>query len=335
MPLVTVILPVYNTEKYIAEAVQSILNQTFKDFELLVINDASTDNTLAILENFTDARLKIITNPVNFKVVKSLNRGIEQAKGEFIARMDADDISLPQRLEKQIELLQSEQHLDVCGSWVQKFGDENEIHAPATTHDEIKGALLFHNIIIHPTVMFRKKSFEVHGFKYDEGFINAEDYGLWEQAIDRLKFALIPEVLLKYRIHDNNVSVHKASNWQVVKDMNFKVYRSFLSKLNIHPTEEELNMHINLGFGLIENISSAELKMYLQWLNWLSAANTKSKYIKEAVFREQFVQKVCNLTSNKAMSSPRRLIERLKIFFSNQLLTSYLSHKVKLAFRNH
>ncbi len=127
MPKISVVLPVYNSEKYIAEAVQSILDQTFTDFELLIINDASTDGTLQILESFKDDRLKIINNPTNLKVVKSLNKGLELAQGEFIARMDADDIAYPQRFEKQIAYFKKYPQVDVCGTWVQAFGDDNFI----------------------------------------------------------------------------------------------------------------------------------------------------------------------------------------------------------------
>ena len=117
----TVLMPVYNAEKYVAEAIDSILNQTFNDFEFLIINDGSTDNSLDIIKSYDDPRITIINNETNLGLSHTLNKGIELARGEYIIRMDADDISLSIRLEKQIEFMDSNQHIGICGSWIQTF----------------------------------------------------------------------------------------------------------------------------------------------------------------------------------------------------------------------
>lgn len=285
MPQISVILPVYNTEQYIKEAVESILNQTFTDFELLVLNDASTDKTLEILEQFNDPRLKIITNEQNLKVVKTLNKGLAIAQGKYIARMDADDIAHPQRFEKQVHFFNKHPNIDFVGTWVQTFGSESNLMRAATEHEHIKVRLFFLNPIFHPAVMFKRESFEKYGFKYDEKYTNAEDYGMWVKAIDHIKFANIPEVLLKYRVHASNVSVIKASNRAVLDEIHYDIYKYFLKKLGISSyTQQDLLMHRKLGLVEVEALDLSQLNSYLQWLKKLVVANNQSKYFDKVFF---------------------------------------------------
>ena len=126
-PQISVVMPAYNAEKYITEAIDSILFQTFKDFEFIIINDASTDSTKDIIESYKDPRIKLVNNEQNKGVAKSLNIGISVACGKYIARMDADDIALPERFQKQFDFMEQHPNIDVCGSWAKKTGNENEI----------------------------------------------------------------------------------------------------------------------------------------------------------------------------------------------------------------
>ncbi len=281
MPKVSVILPVYNSEKYIREAVQSILNQTFTDFELLIFNDASTDNTLNILREFKDSRIQIINNEVNLRVVKTLNKGLDLAKGEFIARMDADDIAHAERFSKQLNYFKNHPQVDFCGTWVQNFGAEDLIMRAAYTHDNIKARLLFLNPVFHPSVMFKRDSFKKYNLRFDESFTNAEDYGLWADAIDVIKFANVPEVLLKYRIHAENVSVLKSSNQGILDEIHFRIYSNFFRKLNVDYNQKDLVLHRKLALVSLGKITLNEFKAYLSWLNKLFIANSKSAYFDE------------------------------------------------------
>lgn len=279
MPQVSVILPVYNTENYVAEAIQSILNQTFTDFELLIIDDASTDNTLGIISQFTDPRITVITNDFNLKVVKTLNKGLRLAKGDFIARMDADDIAHSKRFEKQIQYLKQNPEIDMVNTWVQTFGSENNILRAATDHELIKARLLFLNPITHPAVMFRRDAFIKNNLYYNEEFVNAEDYGLWVAAIDKIKLAAVPEVLFKYRMHDNNISVLKSSNSSVLDEMHYKIYSTLLGKLGLgEVTNDELLMHRNLGLSKLDDIDFKSFKNYMLWLKRILLANAESNY---------------------------------------------------------
>ncbi len=298
MPLISVILPVYNTASFIAEAIESILSQTFTDFELLIINDASTDNTLQIIEQYTDPRIKVINNPENCRVVKSLNKGIELSKGVYIARMDADDISMPTRFQKQIDFFKQHPDTDICSTWVYKFGERNFAVYPAVEHENLKASLFFHNVIIHPSVMFKKESLARHRLNYRENFVNAEDYGLWAEAIDTVKFATVPEFLLKYRIHPNNVSIQKESNWQVVKAMNYRVFKTMFSRMALSANEQEMAIHLNMGFRLTTKLSGTELNNYTFWLRKIVKANNRACYLNKKSLQSEVIKTIVFFTRN-------------------------------------
>lgn len=210
-PLVSVILPVYNAELYLFESIQSILNQTYTNFELIVINDGSSDNSLNIIHNFKDKRLILINNNTNKGIVVCLNSAISISKGELIARMDADDISLPNRLEIQLHQFLKNTNLILCGSYyniIYKNIELKTIELPVN-NNEIKSRLIFNNQIAHPSVMFRK-SLWVNN-QYSEHDFGCEDYGLWLSSQKQGEYYNIPIPLIKYRVHSANISL-KSSN---------------------------------------------------------------------------------------------------------------------------
>lgn len=204
-PLVSVILPVFNAEKYITEAVQSILNQTFVNFELILIDGGSTDGTLKLLERFKkiDNRIVLISYE-NMGLVDSLNEGVIRARGTWLARMDGDDIALPNRFERQLQWLEKTES-DICGSWVQYFGaHDKRILKHSESHNAIKIELLFCCALAHPTVMMKAEM--IKALRYNKLNV-AEDYDLWIRAvIAGWKFTNIPEVLLMYRQSDLQIS---------------------------------------------------------------------------------------------------------------------------------
>lgn len=205
--LISIILPAYNTkEEYLRESIQSILDQTYSNFEFIILNDGSTNNVEEIIFSYKDDRIKYVKNDINLGLIKTLNKGLEIAKGEYIARMDADDISLPQRLEKQIKFFEQNPDVSLLGAFYETFPN-NEI----VKHPEFPNYFDFIrcNALAHPTVMFRKNDFEKYGLKYDENYAHAEDYELWSRAIRYLKIANIQEVLLKYRIHEDSITGSK------------------------------------------------------------------------------------------------------------------------------
>ena len=211
-PTISVLMSTYNREEYISSAIESILNQTYGDFEFIIIDDCSADNTAKIIQQYSerDSRISFFRNEKNKGLIANLNFGISQARGIYIARMDDDDISFPERFEKQLNFLESNQDITVLGTYVETIGEKYKNTWVTTPDPDILNiSLNFFNPICHPTVMMRKSFLEEHGLKYD--VLYAEDYSLWKDIlINGGKFANLPEVLLKYRIHDKSISHGKS-----------------------------------------------------------------------------------------------------------------------------
>lgn len=207
-PLVSVIMSVYNGEKYLRESIESILGQTFKDFEFIIINDGSTDKSENIIKSFNDPRIKLISRS-NKGLVASLNEGIEKSLGKYIARMDSDDISESERLEKQINFLKSNPDISVVGSWAKKINENSQIieemNYPPAKNKEIKKYSLFHNPFIHPSIMFKKEIIKKIGL-YNPFFKNAEDYEFWSRVLASFQVANLPLSLLRYRINQAGIT---------------------------------------------------------------------------------------------------------------------------------
>ena len=206
----TVLMSVYNGEIYLEEAIESILHQTFTDFDFLIIDDASTDKTSDILEKFTqqDSRIKIITNEKNSGLAYSLAKGVEAAKTPWIARMDADDISMRDRLEKQMKYLAENPETDILGGYALDINDRGEIldsRKVPTDHDNIV-KFIWTNPLIHPTVLFRRSAILKIGSYYCKTPKRIpEDYDLWFRSCAAgLQFANLPEPLIYYRFSENN-----------------------------------------------------------------------------------------------------------------------------------
>jgi glycosyltransferase involved in cell wall biosynthesis len=210
-PLISVILPVYNAEKYVSQAIESILTQTFQDFELILIEDGSTDQSPRILQSYQteDERIRLVKNEANLGLISTLNKGIGIAKGKYIARMDADDICRPTRLEKQMKFLEKHPEIDVLGTgmeYIQEDGFELgwfEIHPK--TPGAIRWILMFGNPFGHPTILLRKKAIDkVQGYSEQDRLV--EDYALWTRMIQARNGANLDEPLVKYRLHPESVS---------------------------------------------------------------------------------------------------------------------------------
>ena len=225
-PLVTVILPVFNSESFLRTAIDSILNQTFIDFEFLIINDGSTDTSRDIILSYTDKRIRFLENEINIGLIKTLNKGIREAKGEYIARMDADDISRHDRFEKQVEFLDANPEYGIVGSWCTIIGSEKTIEYHST-HDSLEFALLHYCCFVHPSVMIRKLVLIDNQLFYNEDYLHSEDYELWTRLLTKTKGYNIKEYLLAYREHQGQVSF-KYRQDQI--DMINDIVKNYLSK---------------------------------------------------------------------------------------------------------
>lgn len=227
-PRISVLMPAYNSEQYVAEAIESILNQTFADFEFIIINDGSTDNTAKIIDEYAqrDKRIKFVNNKKNKGLIGVLNEGLDLATGEYIARMDSDDISLPMRFEKQIEYMDAHPECGVLGTWFQMFGNATSI----VRHPKHIGLLniLSDEHVGHPTVMLRKSVIDKYGFRYDPNYKHAEDFELWSRMVMVTEIHNLPEILLNYRWADANISVVHANEQQ---ETAMRIKQNVLNKL--------------------------------------------------------------------------------------------------------
>lgn len=240
-PLVSVLIPCYNVDKYVEEAINSILNQTYSNLEIIIINDCSTDNTGEILQQLAkkDIRIKVFDNTENLRLIKTLNKGIKLCTGEYIARMDADDISLPTRIEKEVDFLQTHADHDIVSTQFYTFRSENPAkrdlnHSPIYDAD-LRAYMLFKSGICHPAVLIRKRVFDELGLKFEQEYLHVEDYALWSKAIYKTKIANIPEPLLLYRVHEHQVSsLHEEIQTENKKEV-FKIHCTYLGL----PTDKE------------------------------------------------------------------------------------------------
>lgn len=229
-PTISVALPVYNGERYLAEAIDSILAQTFIDFELIIIDDGSTDASQGILRDYEkrDDRIRLIFRE-NRGLVVTLNEIIDLARGKWIARMDQDDIALSQRFEKQLRWLEKT-GADICGSWVHRFGSiDSRIVKLRQTDDAIKMEMLFGSPFAHPAVIMKTNL--VRQLRYDEEWENAEDYDLWVRAAKNgWKMTNVPEVLMRYRVHPTQISSITANSQQQLTQQIQRRYWAFMCR---------------------------------------------------------------------------------------------------------
>ena len=207
-PRVSVVMAVYNAERYLEEAVRSILRQTYDDFEFIIIDDGSTDRSPAMLKSFADEdrRLRVHRQP-NSGLIASLNKAFGLARGTYVARMDADDISLPRRFEKQVQYLDAHKEIGVLGTWIQDIGADGgpgPIWPLPTSPATIRWFLMFGNCLAHPSAMMRRELIQSLGYR--AAAVHVEDYDLWIRASSVTGVANIPEVQLKYRVLSQSVS---------------------------------------------------------------------------------------------------------------------------------
>ncbi|GHV70961.1 hypothetical protein FACS189420_4200 [Bacteroidia bacterium] len=204
---ISVVLAVYNGELYLKEAIDSILSQTFKDFEFIIVNDGSTDSTAEIILACDDPRIVYIENEVNKGLIFSLNLGLSLSRGKYIARMDADDIALPKRLQVQYDFMESHPEIGLCGSIVEAFyeGTQKKIVVQFPEDDKsIRVYAYFQSPFCHPTVMFRKEIITKYNMEYPKAFHRAEDYALWIEMLKYTQTYNIQSVLLHYRKHEGS-----------------------------------------------------------------------------------------------------------------------------------
>lgn len=287
-PLLTVVMPAYNGEKYISEAIDSVLNQTFTDFELLIINDGSTDGTYDIIKSFKDDRIRFIDLPGNKGIAYCRNLGLSEAEGEFLAWTDCDDVNISTRFDKQISYLQNNPDFGGCGTWLSRFKDDKTFYVTKAFEDneKIKASLLFKPASIpNATVMLRLADVKKYNLWYNEKLQISEDYDYIFRCSRQFKFSNLQELLYKYR--DSETSIIKKFEDKELETFNTlkSIYKMALATLGINPTEKELLTHYQIcSRKIFSNFTEFE-KCY-NWLENLKLANDSNKIYDSKVFKE-------------------------------------------------
>jgi len=253
-PKVSVIMSVYNGEKYLREAIESILNQTFTDFEFIIVNDGSTDSSLEIIKSYDDERIKIIDNKKNIGLTKSLNKALKQACGEYIARQDADDVSLPNRFEEQIKYFEEHPEIAVLGTNVYKINKEGEVIGKGIVLANPGNEILKTNQFRHGSVMFKKGVTDKLG-GYNELFKLSQDYELWLRIAKHYGVRNLTQMLYKLRFHDENIWSSKIEKGALYHLLAIRLTRNNLE-------EEALEAIKDKGISSLYSYLSKNEKLY-------------------------------------------------------------------------
>ena len=318
-PKITVLMPVYNGAQFLKEAIESILNQTFKDYELLIIDDGSSDNSRSIILSYHDERIRYVKNRKNIGLIGTLNKGINLAAGLYIARMDQDDVSKPYRLETQFRFMEKNKEVGLCGSWYEIIGSRQIIKVPVN-HELIDVSLIENSCFGHPTVIIRRSVLLGDNIYYPD-CSDAEDYAMWSRLSGITKLANIPEVLLEYRIHPSQIS---SSRKESQLNSANAVRLNHLSKLRELSAEEK-----SLYKDLFEKSSFTEdeILLYHGFFISLLMKNRDSKVFDTKYF-QRFILNIWKRLFLSYLSSNKE-----SIFLKFSFLFSFrLSYKLIISF---
>lgn len=317
---VSVLMPVYNAKAYLAEAIDSIISQTFTDWELILVNDGSTDKSEEIILSYSDKRIKYLKNSENKGIIYTRNLMIEIAEGEYIAFLDSDDISMPDRLNEQVSFFENNSDYALCGTWstmIDKDGKQiRKINMPSS-YEDIRCSLLFINTFVQSSIMIRREV--LVKYPYDKNYPVAEDYELWCRLSRLHKLKNLPVHLTKYRWHGNNISEsRKAQMDSLVKD----IYKRELSFIGVNPSDEELSLHAAIKDRTAINLpTKTYLKALSTWLRNLANCSineeiyNRDTFIATIAFRWIFACKEWQIPS-KALSMPISLsLKQYQILF--------------------
>jgi len=329
-PLVSVVMPVYNAEKFVVAAIESILSQSYTNFELIIVNNASTDNSVEYIKRIVDRRITLIENEENCGIVFSRNRGLKLARGKYIAIIDSDDIALPNRVEKQVEFLEAHPNCGMCGSYYQiidQNGNKKLSFKVPTAPKDNKTFLLFNVPFCQSSVMMPAKI--AKRFMYRLGFDIIEDYEIAHRISKAYDICNLPICTTLYRIHVNNITVGKQ---QQLRDVRKRLDYEILEDLNISFSANELELHTNFINGCYDYFKTEDKMEALE--NWLMRYYSFIKYL--PVYNINYLRKMiairwwnlCFKTNNWTFLWNTTLVSKLSFsYFSNnfkQLTAKFL-----------
>lgn len=280
-PLVSVILPVYNSENYIRQSIESILHQTYENLEFLIYNDGSTDKSLEIIKSYKDNRIKIFDS-INEGYLHHLNRGINESKGKYIIRMDSDDVSVLTRIEKQVSFMEENINIGVCGTWAKVIDSQEEIKYE-TNCSKLNCLLFFTNPIVHPSVIIRKSILSDNNLFYDDQYYTSEDYNMWVEISKHSKIANYPEILLNYRRHNSQISYKQSLNQLLLSNLIRE--KQVKTLLSYTPNFNDKYIHSLLFESNEKLLSYTDFIKLHEWLSYLIKNNNKFErtYFKEKI----------------------------------------------------
>ncbi len=316
-PTLSIIMPVYNAEAYLREAVESILAQTYTDFELIIVEDGSTDNSRKIIDSFTDSRVKKLYNDGNKGIVFTRNRGMAAARGRYIAPFDADDIAHPEKFAKQIQFLEENPEYGLLGTWAKlidgkgnTLNEKWKVNAPP---DRIPAILLFRNYFVQSSVVMRREATPKGG--YETGLDAVEDYRMWTQIASKWKVWNYPEYLINYRIHEQGITKRESD---LMPDRDDKVFRIAYKSLEITPDEHQ--------YRLLQQIKNdhpiANIKTLKEIENFLLLILTRNDQLR--VYDNKQLKKVVQNRWLKVCYKTRMpLHKRMWLFLKSPILRNY------------
>ena len=313
---VSVIMSVYNASEYLKEAIYSILNQTYANFEFIIINDCSTDDSLYIINSISDERIVIINNDKNIGLAASLNKAIKIAKGHYIVRMDADDIANKKRIEIQVKFMNKYPNCGVAGSYFKYIGNvkwyqKHQIIRGFKKNEDIKSQLLFGTAVLHPSVIIRKSILFSNNINYNISFSRAQDYELWSRLVFLTEITNIPKVLLKWRISINQSST-KDRNTQI--DYSKKIHIELLTKLlGKTPSDKQLEIHANLINK--KSFSKIELYSIREWLITIVHSSDNNPLF----YKKSVLEKCSTIWFNTCICSEVNFFIKPYIYFKSLL----------------
>lgn len=315
-PLVSVLIPCYNVEDYVVESVSSILKQTYKNLEIIIINDCSSDNTGSKLLELAskDSRIRIYNNETNLKLIQTLNKGVGLCNGKYIARMDADDISFPTRIEKQVSFLEQNIDYDIVGTMFYTFRtgkSKRNLYKNPKTYEELQAYLLFRSGICHPSVMIRKTLFSELGLKFEERYLHVEDYALWSKALYLTKLANLDEPLLYYRVHEYQIS---SLNEKKQIDNKKEVFKIHCENLGLPSDPEDLDIYASVA-ECVPNESSFDYLLKCERFMQILL----NKNIQEQFCSPQYLRRILSLHWIRLCANSRLGLSILNICFNSSL----------------
>jgi glycosyltransferase involved in cell wall biosynthesis len=288
-PKVSVFMPVYNAGDYLREAIESILNQTFTEFEFVIVNDGSTDQSESIIRSYADPRIRLVNNPKNLGLIASLNLGLEICQGEYILRMDSDDISLPDRIALQVKFMDDNQRIGLIGSWFEDFGEHIEPKVVRySSHDvEIRIRHLYQTHISHPTAVLRSSVVRQHAISFDSEYVYGEDYNFWVTMSSFSELSNYPAVLVRKRDHPRNITNSFSS---IMNATCTRVKQKQFEAMGAPVNQEEADLYTRFADPEWQ-FSINEMNSLLNLLNRLQKANQISGFIQPDLYSTYLANK--------------------------------------------